>query len=43
MLIIERNLANNNISISYDVRVPESLGSRLIKSHFEYQPMERIK
>ena len=43
MLIIVRNLTNNNISISYDVRVQENLGSRLIKSWFEYQPMERIK
>ena len=43
MLVIERNLANNDISISYDVRVPENLGGRLIKSWFEYQPMERIK
>ena len=43
MLTIERNVANNNISMSYDVRVPENLGARITKSFIDYQNMEKIK
>jgi len=44
MLVIERNLANNNISIEYEIKAPGTLGGSISNAYIDYQPpMKKIK